>query len=91
MERELEPLALRALVERDEQMQARRVDEGQLAQIEQQAWVADAVQYALQRLRGREVQLAAWPHDRHVIVVLDLDVERLGHDRFGRPAMPIQL
>ncbi|HEX5852590.1 MAG TPA: hypothetical protein VFY36_05815 [Solirubrobacteraceae bacterium] len=75
-ERQLHSVALRALVERHQQLQTRGVDEGQAAQIEDQAVRAlDAIQRVAQRLDADE--LAAGLHDRHSTLPLHFDGERL--------------
>ena len=93
-QRESEPVALRSLVEREQQAHAGGVDEGQAAQIEHQPRAdLEAVQRGAQgfgdgdvesgpqRLDRGHVELAAGLHDRDVIAALHLNRERLeiGH------------
>ena len=67
-ESQLESLALRALVQRHEQVQTGGVEEGQAAQIEHHApGILDVVQGGAQRLDRGKVELAAGLHDRDVI------------------------
>jgi hypothetical protein len=87
-QRQLEPVALRTLVECHEKVQTVGVDERQAAEIEHQARasleatqrgaqrVSDGgVERAAQRFDGGEVDLAAGLHDRDVVAPLDLDGE----------------
>jgi hypothetical protein len=75
----MQSVALRALVERHQQLHTRGVDEGQGAQIEDQALGAlDAIKRGAQRLDGDKVELAAGLHDRDSIAPLHFDGERLG-------------
>jgi hypothetical protein len=72
-------VALRALVERHEQVETRGVHEGQAAQIEDQALGAlDVIQRGAQHLDGDKVELAAGLHDRDSVALLHFDGERLG-------------
>jgi hypothetical protein len=92
-ESQLHSVALRAPVERHEQVQTRGVHEGEAAQIEDQAVRAlDAIQRVAQRLDGDQVEFAAGLHDRHSTLPLYFDGERLGGgdlDRAGGSgAMP---
>jgi hypothetical protein len=69
-------------VQRDQQVQARGVQEGQAAQIDTQApGMLDSVQRGAQRLNRGKVELAVRPHDRHIVAVLHVDGERLGASR----------
>ena len=73
-ERQLESVALRALVERDQQVQTRGVDEGQAAQIEHQApGILDSIQRGAQRLNGGKVEFAVGLHDRDIVAPLHVD------------------
>ena len=84
-ERQLESVALRALVERDQQAQTRGVDEGQAAQIEHQApGILDSIQRGAQRLNGGKVEFAAGPHDRDIVAPLHVDRERLRASQLDR-------
>jgi hypothetical protein len=92
-ERQMQPVALSALVERHQQLQTRGVHEGQAAQIEDQALGAlDVIQRGAQHLDGDKVELAAGLHDGHTVAPLRFDGERLGAgdlDRLsGSRAMP---
>ena len=81
-ERQLESVALRALVERDQQAQTRGVQEGQAAQIEHQApGILDSIQRGAQRLDGGKVEFAVGLHDRDIVAPLHVDRERLGTSR----------
>ena len=76
---QLEAVALRALVERDQQAQTRGVEKGEAAQIEHQAPDSlDFIQRGEQCLSGGEVEFAVGLHDRDVVAPLHVDRERLG-------------
>ena len=84
-QRQLESVALRALVERDQQVQTRGVHEGQAAQIEHQApGVLDSIQCGAQCRNGGKVELAVGLHDRGIVAPPDLDRERLRASQFKR-------
>jgi hypothetical protein len=77
-ERQLEAVAPRALIERHQQTQTGRVDEGDAAQIERHLPRAvDVVQRGIQRRGGGKVELPTRLDERGIVASLDLDGERL--------------
>ncbi len=72
-------------MERHQQVKTRGVDEGQAAQIENQApGMLDPVQRGTQPFNGGKVEFAVGLHDRDIVAPLDVDNERLGSSDLAR-------
>jgi hypothetical protein len=83
-ERQLESVAHRSLIERDQQAQTCRVDEREAAQVERQPpRTVDVVQRGTQRVGSGEVELPTRLHERDIVTPLDLDGEWLGTEGRG--------